>query len=156
MEIKRKIFVFVWCILSFVGILLCDYNYTAIGLLFLGFHTPRDAIFYAVYFERFSDTPELSQVFIIELLIFAFFIVIALLRIKKSMLFEKLVLADNFISLVAMTAIAIMNKGEFDLYHLWFLLLVENIIAIVLFVLYKKRPNAIDSLKFSNLFGEIK
>lgn len=137
MDIKRKFFVIGWSILSLIGIYLWEFNSSILGFSLLGFHSPRDSIFYLLYFGYFSDYPEMIFVCMLLFVIFIILWIISIVRIKKSMLFEYLIIADNLVALFMMLTIAAINKSNFNNWYALIILVIENIIGIGILILYK-------------------
>ena len=134
---KRKIFLVSWSILSFIGIFFQKFSSSFIGFFLLGFHTPRDSIFYFMIYGLFSQHAEMALVSIPILIIFLIFWIIALIKSAKSFLFEYLIVIDNFISLGMMSTYILLNPRQFTGWHIFAFLIAESILSLVVLILYK-------------------
>ena len=131
----RKYFISIWCVLSIVGIIFPDVSSSYIGFFLLGFHTPRDSMFYFMLYAKFSNYPKLA---LISIPFFAFFVIcwiVALIRIKKGKFFEHLIIADNIIALCRVVTCAFVLKDDFDGWIILVGLVIVNIFCIGAFIL---------------------
>ena len=147
MSKRRVLFIFVWTALSIIGILMPDLHSTYLGFFLLGFHTPRDSVFFLKLYALFSPYPKLAILSIIFFVIFISLWIFALVRIKRSFLFENLIVADAIFSLVRMSATTLILKENFEGYVYIFGLIAVSVLSIFLSAYFRcnssgtKTPN---------------
>lgn len=151
MKKKRIAFIIIWSILSVAGIYLCNfvfiYDYSLVLELFFGFHYPIYAIPLFMYFAVRSDYPLVG---LLLLLLFVCFIIcwsIALFKIKKSRIFERLIVVDRVLSLIAFFGTALVLQDDFAGTDALICLVIENLIMFSILFILKKRKKKDELLK---------
>lgn len=133
-------FVIIWSVLSLFGMLIFPYNLSLFSTFFLlGFHIPRDCLYFFFGYGLFSDYPQLGLLFLLILGTFVVTWIIALFRLNKSKLFEYLIWIDCACSLlVYLLAVMLLENINITIYAPLARLLIENIIIIVIKLNAKK------------------
>ncbi|MBE6810995.1 MAG: hypothetical protein E7521_08075 [Ruminococcaceae bacterium] len=110
---KRLLFATLWSVFSIVGVVLYGVVMVPYWYFLFGFHTPVFSIYIAIMTGWFSNLPETFFIYLIIGLIFLVTWVIALIRINKSYLFERLILVDRIITILMFALYAIFNFNDF-------------------------------------------
>ena len=111
---KRLLFATLWSVLSIVGVALYVKIMEPYWYFLFGFHTPIFSVYITILTGWFSNLPETFFIYLIIGLIFLVTWVIALIRINKSRLFERLILVDRIITLLMFVLYAAFNYNDFS------------------------------------------
>lgn len=142
MNKKRMVFVIVWTCLSLIGVVLeCINIYINpyIGYLLLGFHIPGNTLFLFELFGGFLNHPSIALFMIFIFMAFIIAWIISLAKIKKSKMFEYLIVADRIITFAIWCMVAIILNTDFAGERMLVLLGIEIIIIVLWFAFIKKR-----------------
>ncbi len=137
---NRVIFATIWSLLSFIGIIFFKYNLSLFSsVLLFGFHIPRDCLYFFLGYGLYSDYPQIGMVFLLIFVVFIVIWIVALFRLTKSKLFERLIWLDCIFSLVIYVVNVILLQN-FSIYMCVPIvrLLIENVI-LILIKLHRKK-----------------
>ena len=141
---KTKWLILVLCALSIVGVLFPDLCSSYIGFLLLGFHTPRDSIYYFMIYAGFSNYPKLAWISMVFLFIFLAVLFIAI-KNKDSRFLGYFIIGDGIVSICRMIATcAFMCSKATDVPWDYLVALgVKNILCISIFIFTRWRRKKI-------------
>ena len=144
MHRTRSAFIIIWSALSVIGMFISD-PMSYIPFFLLGFHTPRDSIYFFVVYMVIAEHTYLATLSFVIFVVFIVLWIISLIRLKKGYLFERLFIADTILSMIRMSIAALALKDDFSAWGHLIGLIVVNILYICLyiFVFHYKRGNRI-------------
>lgn len=132
-----------WSVITVIGVCIyfCSdsFGLRILGSL-LGFHVPQCSLYYAVLFGYFMDRAEWCLLWFLILAVFLVLWIVALVRIKRSGMFEYLILGDRITALGMLILTTIMGDVDFSIAWIYAALALEIFLCVWLIRRYKKRP----------------
>ena len=132
-----------WSVFTVIGVCIyfCSdsFGLRILGSL-LGFHVPQCSLYYAVLFGYFMDRAEWCLLWFLILAVFLVLWIVALVRIKRSGMFEYLILGDRITALGMLILTTIMGDVDFSIAWIYAALALEIFLCGWLLRRYKKRP----------------
>lgn len=132
-----------WSVFTVIGVCMyfCSdsFGLRILGSL-LGFHVPQCSLYYAVLFGYFMDRAEWCLLWFLILAVFLVLWIVALVRIKRSGMFEYLILGDRITALGMLILTTIMGDVDFSIAWIYAALALEIFLCVWLIRRYKKRP----------------
>ena len=132
-----------WSVFTVIGVCIyfCSdsFGLRILGSL-LGFHVPQCSLYYAVLFGYFMDRAEWCLLWFLILAVFLVLWIVALVRIKRSGMFEYLILGDRITALGMLILTTIMGDVDFSIAWIYAALALEIFLCVWLIRRYKKRP----------------
>ena len=132
-----------WSVFTVIGVCIyfCSdsFGLRILGSL-LGFHVPQCSLYYAVLFGYFMDRAEWCLLWFLILAVFLVLWIVALVRIKRSGMFEYLILGDRITALGMLILTTIMGDVDFSVAWIYAALALEIFLCVWLIRRYKKRP----------------
>ena len=132
-----------WSVFTVIGVCIyfCSdsFGLRILGSL-LGFHVPQCSLYYAVLFGYFMDRAEWCLLWFLILAVFLVLWIVALVRIKRSGMFEYLILGDRITALGMLILTTIMSDVDFSIAWIYAALALEIFLCVWLIRRYKKRP----------------
>ena len=132
-----------WSVFTVIGVCIyfCSdsFGLRILGSL-LGFHVPQCSLYYAVLFGYFMDRAEWCLLWFLILAVFLVLWIVALVRIKRSGMFEYLILGDRITALGMLILTTIMGDVDFSIAWIYAALAIEIFVCVWLLRRYKKRP----------------
>lgn len=132
-----------WSVFTVIGVCMyfCSdsFGLRILGSL-LGFHVPQCSLYYAVLFGYFMDRAEWCLLWFLILAVFLVLWIVALVRIKRSGMFEYLILGDRITALGMLILTTIMGDVDFSIAWIYAALALGIFLCVWLIRRYKKRP----------------
>lgn len=132
-----------WSVFTVIGVCIyfCrdSFGLRILGSL-LGSHVPQCSLYYAVLFGYFMDRAEWCLLWFLILAVFLVLWIVALVRIKRSGMFEYLILDDRITALGMLVLVTIMGDVDFSIAWIYAALALEIFLCVWLIRRYKKRP----------------
>ena len=142
-KLARISFAVWWSVFTVIGVCMyfCSdsFGLRILGSL-LGFHVPQCSLYYAVLFGYFMDRAEWCLLWFLILAVFLVLWIVALVRIKRSGMFEYLILGDRITALGMLILTTIMGDVDFSIAWIYAALALEIFLCVWLIRRYKKRP----------------
>ncbi len=142
-KLARISFAVWWSVFTVIGVCIyfCSdsFGLRILGSL-LGFHVPQCSLYYAVLFGYFMDRAEWCLLWFLILAVFLVLWIVALVRIKRSGMFEYLILGDRITALGMLILTTIMGDVDFSIAWIYAALALEIFLCVWLIRRYKKRP----------------
>lgn len=130
-----------WSVFTVIGVCIyfCSdsFGLRILGSL-LGFHVPQCSLYYAVLFGYFMDRAEWCLLWFLILAVFLVLWIVALVRIKRSGMFEYLILGDRITALGMLILTTIMGDVDFSIAWIYAALALEIFLCGWLLRRYKK------------------
>lgn len=132
-----------WSVFTVIGVCIyfCSdsFGLRILGSL-LGFHVPQCSLYYAVLFGYFMDQAEWCLLWLLILAVFVILWIVALVRIKRSGVFEYLILGDRMTALGMLVLVTIVGDVDPSIAWVFAALAIEIFLCVWLIRRYKKRP----------------
>lgn len=131
-----------WSVFTVIGVCLhfsnVPFGVHVLGSL-LGFHIPTCTPYYTVLFGYYMDKAEWCLLWWLILAVFLVLWIVALVRIKRSGMFEYLILGDRITALGMLILTTIMGDVDFSIAWIYAALALEIFLCGWLLRRYKKR-----------------
>ncbi len=132
-----------WSVFTVIGVCIyfCSdsFGLRILGSL-LGFHVPQCSLYYAVLFGYFMDRAEWCLLWFLILAVFLVLWIVALVRIKRSGMFDYLILGDRTTALGMLVLVTIVGDVDLSIAWIYAALAIEIFVCVWLLRRYKKRP----------------
>lgn len=132
-----------WSVFTVIGVFIhfsnAPFGVHVLGSL-LGFHVPQCSLYYAVLFGYFMDRAEWCLLWLLILAAFVILWIVALVRIKRSGVFEYLILGDRMTALGMLVPVTIVGDVDLSIAWVFAALAIEIFLCVWLIRRYKKRP----------------